>query len=85
MAAVRASVSANLSEQNNPNKNAYDELLARVSGAVKPSDVLEEIWVRDVIDLVWEALRLRRLKADLIAANAHEGLEQILVPPDRLG
>ena len=60
---------------------AYDELLARVSGAVKPSDVLEEIWVRDVVDLVWEALRLRRLKADLIAANAHEGLEQILSAP----
>jgi hypothetical protein len=59
---------------------AYDELLARVSGAVKPSDVLEEIWVRDVVDLVWEALWLRRLKAELIAANTHEGLEQILVP-----
>ena len=35
---------------------AYDELLARVSGGVKPSDILEEIWVRDVVDLVWEAL-----------------------------
>jgi hypothetical protein len=23
---------------------AYDELLARVSGAIKPSDILEEIW-----------------------------------------
>lgn len=59
---------------------AYDELLARVSGAVKPSDILEEIWVHDVVDLVWEALRLHRLKTDLIAANGHEGLEQILVP-----
>jgi hypothetical protein len=59
---------------------AYDELLARVSGAVKPSDILEEIWVRDVVDLVWEALRLRRLKADLITAEAHRGLQQILGP-----
>jgi len=59
---------------------AYDELLARVSGAVKPSDILEEIWVRDVVDLVWEALRLRRLKAELIAGNAHKGLAQILQP-----
>ena len=59
---------------------AYDELLARVSGAVKPSDILEEIWVRDVVDLVWEALRLRRLKASLITAKAHNGLEQILQP-----
>ena len=59
---------------------AYDDLLASVSGAVKPSDILEEIWVRDVVDLAWEARRLRRLKANLIAANAHKGLEQILLP-----
>ena len=58
---------------------AYDELLARVSGAVKPADVLEEIWVRDVVDLVWETFRLRRLKANLLDANAHRGLERILV------
>jgi hypothetical protein len=57
---------------------AYDELLARVSGAVGPSDILEEIWVRDVVDLVWEALRLRRLKSGLIDASIHEGLTEIL-------
>src|SRR6516162_4353675 len=59
---------------------AYDELLARVSGAVKPTDILEEIWVRDIVDLVWEALRLRRLKVKLITAAAHKGLERILGP-----
>jgi hypothetical protein len=48
----------------------YDELLARISGAVKPADV----------DLVWEALRLRRLKANLMTATAYMGLEQILEP-----
>jgi hypothetical protein len=30
---------------------AYDELLARVSTAVKPADILEDIWVRDFVDL----------------------------------
>jgi hypothetical protein len=59
---------------------AYNELLARVSGAVKPSDILEEIWVRDVVDLEWEARRLRRLKVELIAGNAHKGLARILLP-----
>jgi hypothetical protein len=34
--------------------------------------------VRDVVDLVWDALRLRRLKAELITAEAHNGLKQIL-------
>jgi hypothetical protein len=59
---------------------AYDELLARISGTLKPTDILEEIWVRDIVDLVWEALRLRRLKAKLMTAAAHKGLERILGP-----
>jgi hypothetical protein len=59
---------------------AYDELLARISGAVKPADIFEEIWVRDIVDLVWETLRLRRLKANLMTATAYRGLQQILKP-----
>jgi hypothetical protein len=59
---------------------AYDELLVRISGTVKPADIFEEIWVRDIVDLVWDAFRLRRLKAKLIKAVAHEGLEDILKP-----
>ena len=57
---------------------AYDSLLAHVSEAVKPSDVLEEIWVRDVVDLTWEVLRLRRLKASLLNANLVEGMKHVL-------
>src|SRR5580704_17042031 len=59
---------------------AYDELLVRISSAVRPHDIFEEIWVRDVVDLVWEAFRLRRLKASLMAASAHEGVKKILEP-----
>jgi hypothetical protein len=58
----------------------YDELLARISGAVKPTDIFEEIWVHDIVDLVWEAFRLRRLKANLMTATAHKGLEEALKP-----
>ena len=47
------------------NAAAYDDLLARISGTLKPADILEEIWVRDVVDLVWDAFRLRRFKAHL--------------------
>jgi hypothetical protein len=59
---------------------AYDELLARICAAVNPANILEEIWVRDVVDLVWEALRLRRLKAKLMIAAAYRGLERVLDP-----
>jgi hypothetical protein len=59
---------------------SYDDLLARISGTLKPTDILEEIWVRDVADLVWDAFRLRRLKAHLLAAAAHEGMAELIGP-----
>jgi len=59
---------------------SYDELLVRISGAVKPADIFEEIWIRDIVDLVWEAFRLRRLKANLMTVVAYQGLERILEP-----
>src|SRR6516165_6060595 len=60
------------------NAGSYDELLARVTAALKPADIMEEIWVRDMVDLVWETLRLRRLKASLLAACAGEGVCHVL-------
>jgi hypothetical protein len=59
---------------------AYDELLAQISAAVKPADILEDIWVRDIVDLVWEIFRLRRLKVNLMAATASKGLQNRLKP-----
>ena len=60
--------------------DAYEELLLRVANALQPADVLEEIWIRDVVDLVWEASRLRRLKVQLMSAAAHEGMADVLRP-----
>src|SRR5271155_4059961 len=59
-------------------KAAYGTLLARISSTVRPADILEEIWVRDIVDLSWDILRLRRLKVNLIAATAYEGLQIVL-------
>src|SRR5258708_20158162 len=59
---------------------AYDELLVRISTAVRPADIFEEIWVRDIADLVWEAFRLRRLKACLMTAGARSALAPRLAP-----
>lgn len=57
---------------------AYGALRDRVRDAVEPSDAIEEFWVRDVVDLLWETLRLRRLKAAFIRASAPEGLVRLL-------
>ena len=59
---------------------AYDDLLVRISTVVKPANIIEDIWVRDVVDLTWEVFRLRRVKAALLTANAHIGLEVLLRP-----
>jgi len=58
----------------------YDDLLTRISTAVKPKDILEDIWVREDVDLVWEIFRLRRLKWTLLVASAEEGLVKVLAP-----
>jgi hypothetical protein len=59
---------------------SYDVILERISADVVPADFVEEIWVRNVVDLVWESIRLRRLKSQLLHAAAHEGLERVLTP-----
>lgn len=56
----------------------YAELLDRVLEAVSPADFLEEMWVRDIVDLRWQALRYRRLQANLLQAARHEGLTRVL-------
>ncbi len=57
---------------------AYDTLLAGISATVRPADLIEQAWVRDVVDLIFEAVRLRRLKAALMTACAGEGIAQVL-------
>jgi hypothetical protein len=58
----------------------YDDILQRISADAAPGDFIEEIWVRNVGDLVWESIRLRRLKAQLMQAAAYQGLEEVLTP-----
>lgn len=59
---------------------AYNELLARLCGAIKPRDVCEEIWIHDVVDLTWEVLRYRRLNTELIRICRRDGFEMVLTP-----
>jgi hypothetical protein len=58
---------------------SYDELLARICDTLRPSDSLEEIWIRDVVDLVWETFRLRRTKASLLTDSTEWGIGNTLL------
>ena len=59
---------------------AYAALGKRISAAVKPNDIFEEIWVRDFVELEWEMRRWRRLKSNLLTAFTHRGLQEVLDP-----
>ena len=59
---------------------AYGELLAGVSSAVKPRDMIEEMWVRDIVDFTWEIFRNRGYKLAALKAEIPKALEEVLAP-----
>ena len=56
----------------------YEALLAHVIAEVKPHGIVEHVWVRDYVSRDFEVVRLRRDKADILTANAGEGLRAVL-------
>jgi hypothetical protein len=58
-------------------QEVYDTLLARVTGTVNPKDIFEEMWAHDIVNLVWEILRLRRLKVALLSSSVGQGLHKL--------
>jgi hypothetical protein len=61
----------------------YDELVGGMCAAVKPVDIIDELFVADVVYLAWEILRWRRLKVGLLQASLHDALQEFL--KERLG
>ena len=58
-------------------ERAHAALLARVRDDIGPKDILEEFWARDVVDLLWETLRLRRMKASLVTVATLDALVRL--------
>jgi hypothetical protein len=44
----------------------YREMLDRFAESVAPKNIIEWLWVKDIVDLSWEIARLRRYRALLI-------------------
>jgi hypothetical protein len=55
---------------------AYNEMLARVSGALGPRDFIEEIWVHDLVDAAWSMSRLRRILAAYLGDKVRDDVNQ---------
>jgi len=58
--------------------DAYHEFFSRVRTAINPVDIIDEMFIADVVSLEWEALRWRRLKSSLMRTHAVNALEQFL-------
>lgn len=58
----------------------YRALYDKVSSAVSPSDVIEEILVRDVVDLTWEIQRWRRFKSGVLGIGKQSAIDSLLEP-----
>ena len=57
----------------------YDAQLARLCATLGPSDSLEEFWIRDLVDLVWDTFRLRRTKATMLSYRAAQEVRALLI------
>ena len=56
----------------------YDDLVGRMYAAVKPVDIIDELYVVNVVSLEWEITRWLRLKFDLLQASMHDELQGFL-------
>jgi hypothetical protein len=65
--------------------SAYEALVRQVIADVKPADIIEKIWVRDIVDLTWEILRWRRIKKTLVSLHMvmkHEECFEVPASPE---
>lgn len=44
----------------------YHRLLAEIAASVAPTNIIEWIYVKDIVDLTWEIIRYRRAKSEVI-------------------
>ncbi len=62
----------------NEDAEEFERLLTGVAVAVAPRDVIEWLWTKDVVDLLWEAQRLRRFRSAILIAARRKALHDVL-------
>jgi len=56
----------------------YWRLYSLFQADLAPADVIEKIWLRDLVDLQWEVRRWRRLSNEFLSSSRYDGLDKIL-------
>ena len=59
-------------------KLEYDSLADQVFASVKPADAIEEIYTNDVVNLIWDSVRLRRAREHFLETRADHGVIAVL-------
>lgn len=61
-------------------EESYEAFKAQIHAAIGPIDAIEEILIREVVDLCWEVQRLRRLRGAFLQFIKKDGLRPVLEP-----
>ena len=56
----------------------YWRLYSLLQADIAPADVIEKIWLRDLVDLQWEVRRWRRLSNEFLSSSRYDALDKIL-------
>ena len=64
---------------------AYLGLLDEMRRHVSPKDPIEQLYVRDVVDLTWELMRARRIKVGLLHKGQVAAIRKLLSSDPRYG
>ncbi|MGU3361948.1 hypothetical protein ACLBWX_16595 [Methylobacterium sp. M6A4_1b] len=58
----------------------YETLLRNIIHQIRPTDVIEAIWVKDITDLIWEANRIRRWRIQTLIRAQVRAAENLIRP-----
>ncbi len=58
----------------------FDALQRSIVQELKPQDMIEAIWTKNIIDLIWEAQRLRRWRASILEQADLQAVEELIQP-----
>ncbi|WP_165937781.1 HNH endonuclease [Methylobacterium segetis] len=58
----------------------YDAILTSIAQEIKPRDAIEGIWTKNVVDLIWEAKRLRGWRQRILMQARLQAAETLIKP-----
>ena len=62
------------------NPTQYEALLRELVRKTKPKDVVDAIFVKDILDLIWEAQRLRRWRRQILHQARFDAAKSLITP-----